>query len=74
MTLNVSFDQALHRAQSDPNRNVTRAREKKLRLQHGEFLEALLFLRANSLVLDADRLSPVELAESINESVLADVE
>ena len=73
VTLNVSFEQALHRAQSDPSRNVTRGREKRLRLQHGQFAEALPFLRANSLVLDADRLSPVELAQSINESVSADV-
>lgn len=73
VTLNVSFERALHRAQSDPNRGIfSRDRKKFLRLQHGEFAEALPFLWANSLVLDADRPSPVELARSIAESVLAD--
>ena len=63
VTLNVSFERALHRAQSDPN----------IFSRTGVSAEARLpFLWANSLVLDADRPSPVELARSIAESVLAD--
>lgn len=74
VTLVVSFEQALHRAQSDPDPGRTVSRDTEvLRLLHGKFAEALPFLRANSLVVDADRLSPGELALSLAKSILAAV-
>ncbi len=74
VTLKVSFEQALHRAKSDPNTSRVVSRDAEvLRLLHEQFAEALPFLRASSLVVDADQLSPIELARSIAESVLMDM-
>ena len=74
VTLMVSFEQALQRAQSDPDPSRIVSRDAEvLRLLHGQFVEALPFLRAKSLVLDADRLSPSELALSLADSIMADV-
>ena len=74
VTLNVSFEQGLRRARSDPDPGRIVSRETEvLRLLHGQFAEALPFLRANGLVIDADGRSPFELARSTAESVLADM-
>ena len=73
VTLNVSSDQALRRAQSDPSpdRTVSRDPEVQQRL-HAQFTESLPFLRAHSLMIDANHIAPVDLARSIAESVLSD--
>lgn len=68
--LNVSFEEALGRAQADPDpgRVVTRDPD-TLRALHAEFTDALPFLHDRGLVVDADGSSPEELAELIYDAV-----
>ena len=74
VSLNLSFEQTLHRVQCDPDPSRTVSRDTEVqRVLFGQFAEALPFLCANGLVLDADRQSPVELARLIVESVMQDV-
>jgi shikimate kinase len=64
VTLEVSFEQALHRVAGDPSRGLSRDPD-FLGWLHAQFVQALPFLRASSLVVDADQRSPHELTEVI---------
>ncbi len=65
VTLMVSLEQALQRVAGDPSRGLSRNPRFLGRL-HAQFVQELPFLRASSLVVDADRRSPRELAEVID--------
>ncbi len=71
VTLNVSYEEALQRVQSDPDptRVVSRNPDVLQRL-HTEFVRALPWLRSSSSVIEADRMTPQEIARSIAEKVL----
>ncbi len=74
VTLDVSFEQTLARVRSDPDPGRVVSRDPRaLRILHEQFVSALPFLSACSLVLDANSLSPDELAQAMAEAVLADV-
>lgn len=75
VTLQVSAFEALRRAQtdSDPDRVVSR-NPRVQQVLYAEFMSALPFLKASSVVLLADHLTPEELAEAIGQVVFADVE
>ena len=64
VTLEVSLEQALHRVAGDPSRGLSRDPH-FLAWLHAQFVQALPFLRASSLVVDASQRSPHELAEVI---------
>lgn len=70
VALDVSFEEALRRAQADPHPGRVVSRDPEfLRALHGQFTDALPFLRVRGLVVDADRSSPDEVAVSIGESI-----
>jgi thymidylate kinase len=73
VTLDVSSKETLRRAQSDPSsdRTVSRSVEVQQRL-YAQFAQARPFLQANSLMIDANILSPIDLAQSIVHSILLD--
>lgn len=68
--LNISFEEALRRAQGDPDpgRVVTRD-PNTLRALHAEFTDALPFLEDRGLAVDADGSFPDELSELSYDSV-----
>jgi thymidylate kinase len=73
VTLDVSYGEALRRAQGDPDPTRVGTRDPQvLQRHHTQFVSALPFLNASSLVVEADRLTPQELARLIAETVLAD--
>jgi shikimate kinase len=75
ITLDVSLMEAFRRAQTDPNpdRVVSRNRAIYQRL-YAQFKDALPFLQTNSMIVNANQLSPIELARLISDSVLAKLE
>lgn len=64
VTLLVSLEQALYRVAGDPSRGLSRDPD-FLGWLHAQFVQSLPFLRASSLVVDADQRPPRELAEVI---------
>lgn len=73
VTLDVSYGEALRRAQGDPDPTRVVSRDPQvLQRLHTQFVSALPFLKASSFVVEADRLTPQELARSIAETMLAD--
>jgi chloramphenicol 3-O-phosphotransferase len=68
VTLAVSLEQALHRVAGDPSRGLSRDPD-FLAWLHAQFVQALPFLRASSLVVDADQRAPSELAEAISQAI-----
>jgi chloramphenicol 3-O-phosphotransferase len=68
VTLAVSYEQTLVRVAGDPSRGLSRDPQFLKRL-HVQFVDALPFLRDCSLVVDADQLTPHELAERIKDAV-----
>lgn len=68
ITLAVSYEQALHRVSGDPSRGMSRDPQ-FLKHLHAQFIRALPFLRACSLVVDADELTPHKLAERIKDAL-----
>ena len=70
ITLDVSYEENLSRAQADQGRVTTRD-PKTLRRLYEEFEGALPFLRESSLVVEAERRTPSELAKLIVEEALA---
>lgn len=74
VTLQVSFDQALERVQADPDPGRVVSRDPAvLRWLHNQYVEALPYLTATSLMVDAGSVPADEVADRIAESVLADV-
>jgi tRNA uridine 5-carbamoylmethylation protein Kti12 len=71
VSLVVSYEQALRRVSGDPSRGASRDPEFLKRL-HSQFVGALPFLRASSLVVEADRQTPGELAAWIKDAVSPD--
>ena len=66
VTLMVSYEDALRRAQSDPSPDrVASKNPATLRWLHAQFTDALPFLEANTRVLDAGDASIDELATQI---------
>ena len=75
ITLEVSYEETLRRAQADRNpRRVTTRDPNSLQRLYGEFERALPFLRGSSLVVEAERRTPSELAELIVERASAGTE
>ncbi len=71
VTLVVSYEEALRRVSGDPSRGASRDPQFLKRL-HSTFVEALPFLRAASLLVEADQDTPREMAELIRDAVLQD--
>jgi shikimate kinase len=69
VTLVVSFEQSLARVSGDSSRGASRDPQFLKRL-HSQFVEALPFLRASSLLVEADRQTPREIAQLIRDTVL----
>lgn len=67
VTLMVSFDKALSRVSGDLSRGMSRDPQFLKRL-HSQFVAALPFLRASSLLIEADQQTPRELAELIRDA------
>lgn len=66
VTLRVSYDETLRRVQADPAEDRVMSRDPRiLEFLHAQYRAALPFLEANSLVIDADTLTPDEIAEAI---------
>ena len=70
VTLNVSYEETLRRARADPGR-VTTSDPNFLRRLYGEFEGALPFVRGSSLMIEAGRRTPSELADLIVEKASA---
>jgi shikimate kinase len=70
VTLEASYEQALRRVSGDASRGMSRDPQFLKRL-HAQFLEALPFLRACSLVVDTDQQTAAELAKTIRDAVLS---
>ena len=69
VTLVVSYEEALRRVSGDPSRGASRDPQFLKRL-HSQFVEALPFLRAASLLVEAGQRTPREVAEFIRDAVL----
>jgi len=70
VTLVVSLEEALGRVSGDLSRGMSRDPQFLKRL-HSQFVAALPFLRASSLLVEADQQTPRELAELIRNTVLS---
>jgi len=68
VTLEASYEQALVRVAGDPTRGMSRDAD-FLRRLHEQFQRALPYLRASSLVVDADSRTPDELAKEISSAL-----
>jgi shikimate kinase len=69
VTLVVCYEEALRRVSGDPSRGASRDPHFLKRL-HSAFVEALPYLRAASLLVEADQDTPREIAELISDAVL----
>jgi shikimate kinase len=71
VTLVVSYETALRHVAGDPSRGMSRDPE-FLRRLHAQFEKALPFLEEASLLIQADRPTPSELAETICDATLTE--